>query len=195
MNSSASIIKSIKQNDSATCAFFFFDRRSAQVSLQSYDGLLRSIAYQLCAKLEAFPGILMSSYHNCGSGTIPPSRDALQQICTAALEHLQEAFIVVDALDECAGTEISQVVGWLEKLITGENPNLHVLVTSRDEAHITDPLSRVFKQLPVHVDELTQADIRLYIDLTMNNYGQLAQWGREIHAIIKQILIDGAGGM
>jgi hypothetical protein len=195
MNSSASIIKSVKQNDITTCAYFFFDRRDAQALLQSYDGLLRSIAYQLCVDLEEFPGILMRSYQNCGSGTTPPSRDALQQICTAALLNLQETFIIIDALDECTSTEISQVVGWLEQLISEGGRNLHVLVTGRDEAHITDPLSRISQQPPVHVDELTYADIRLFIDLTMNNYGQLAQWGKEIQANVRQTLINGAGGM
>jgi hypothetical protein len=138
MNSSASIIKSVIQNDSTTCTYFFFDRRDAQASLQSYDGLLHSITLQLCLHLDALPGILVSTYKNCGSGTILPSRDIIQQICSSALQHLPETFIILDALDEC--NEIDQVAAWLKKLLNAVGGRLHVLITSRSKPDIAGHL-------------------------------------------------------
>ncbi|KAF8218847.1 hypothetical protein L208DRAFT_1465575, partial [Tricholoma matsutake] len=192
MNSSASIIESIK-DDGATCAYVFFDRRDAQGSLQSYNGLLCSITSQLCGHLNAFPDILMASYKNSHSGTIPPSRNVVEQICTSVLQQLPETCIIIDALDEC--TEINKVARWLRKIITAEGRRLHMLITSQDEPHITCHLSRIPLQQALHVDDLTGDDVELYIDSTISNYEGLNGWGAEMQMNIRQSLLAGAGGM
>ncbi|KAF8239488.1 hypothetical protein L208DRAFT_54612 [Tricholoma matsutake] len=189
----ASIIKSIVQSDNTTCTYFFFDSRDAQASLQSYDCLLCSIAYQLCVHLDTLPGILVTGYKNCGSGTTLPSRDVVQKICTSALQHLPETFIIINALDECS--EISQVAAWLKKLLTAGGRRLHVLVTSRDKPDITDQLSRIPQKQAVHLDDFTNADIKLYIDSSMKDSQQLALWSEDIQTNIRKSLLSGAGGM
>ena len=193
MNSSASIIKSVVQSDNSTCTYFFFDSRDAQASLQSYDGLLRSITYQLCVCLDTLPGILVTGYKKCGSGTTLPSRDVVQQICSSALQHLPETFIIIDALDEC--NEISQVAAWLQKLFIAGGGRLHVLLTSRNKPDITNHLSRIPQQQVIHLDDFTNADIKLYIDSRMKESGQLVQWSEEIQTNIRESLLTGAGGM
>jgi NACHT domain len=195
MNFSASIIKSVVQSDNTTCAYFFFDSRDAQASLHSYDGLLRSITYQLCVHLDTLPGILVTGYKNCGSGTTLPSRDVVQQICSSVLQHLpeKETFIIIDALDEC--NEISQVAGWLKRLLTAGGGRLHVLITSRDKPDITDHLSRIPQQDIIHLDGFTDADIKLYINSRMKESGHLVMWSQEIQTNIRESLLAGAGGM
>jgi hypothetical protein len=195
MISSASVIKSIVQSDNTACTYFFFDSRDAQASLQSYDGLLRSITYQLCVHLDTLPGILVTGYKNCGSGTTLPSRDVVQQICSSALQHLpeKETFIIIDALDEC--NEISQVAGWLKKLLTAGGGRLHVLITSRDKPDITGHLSRIPQQEVIYLDNFTNADIKLYINSRMMEFGSLMLWSKEIQSDIRESLLAGAGGM
>jgi len=193
MSFSASIIKSVLQSENTTCTYFFFDSRDAQASLQSYDGLLRSIAYQLCVHLDTLPGILVTGYKNCGSGTSLPSRDVVQQICSSALQTLPETFIIIDALDEC--TEISQVAAWLRKLLATGGGRLHVLITSRNNPDITDNLSRIPQQQVIYLDDFTNADIKLYIDSRIKESGQLVLWSKEIQKNIKESLLAGAGGM
>jgi NACHT domain len=192
MNCSASIIKSIVQSDNTVRTYFFFDSRDAQASLQSYDGLLRSIAYQLCVHLDTLPGTLVTAYKNCGSGASIPSRDDVQQICCSALQHLPEAFIIIDALDECS--EIGQVATWLQKLLTAGGGRLHVLITSRDKPDITIHLSRISEQV-IYLDDFTDADIKLYIDSKMKESEQLQLWGRDIQTNIRESLLASAGGM
>ena len=193
MNSSASIIKSIVQSDNTACTYCFFDSRDAQASLQSYDGLLRSITYQLCVHLDTLPGKLVTAYKNCGSGATIPSRDLVQQICSSALQHLQEAFIIIDALDEC--NEIGQVTAWIQKLLIAGRGRLHVLITSRNKPDITAHLSRIPQQQIIHLDDFTDADIKLYIDSRMKGSEQLMLWSKEIQTDIKESLLAGAGGM
>jgi hypothetical protein len=196
MNSSASIIKSIVQSSNTARTYFFFDSRDAQASLQSYDGLLRSITYQLCVQLcvhlDSIPGILVTAYKNCGSGATLPSRDDVQQICSFALQHLPEAFIIIDALDEC--NEIGQVAAWLKKLLTVGGGRL-VLITGRDKPDITAHLSSIQQQQVIHLDDFQNTDIQLYIDSRMKESAQLMQWSEEIQTSIRESLLAGADGM
>ncbi|KAF8233351.1 hypothetical protein L208DRAFT_1266959 [Tricholoma matsutake] len=104
-----------------------------------------------------------------------------------------ETFIIIDALDEC--TEIDKVAGWLRKIITAEGRRLQVLITSQDEPHITHHLSRIPLQQAIHVDDLTGADVELYIDSTINNHEGLKGSGAEMQMNIRQSLFAGAGGM
>jgi hypothetical protein len=135
----------------------------------------------------------VTGYKNCDSGTTLPSRDVLQQICSSALQHLPEAFIIIDALDEC--NEVSQVVAWLKKLLIAGGERLHVLITSRDKPDITDHLSKIPLQQIIHLDDFVNADIKLYIDSRMKESGQLLQWSKEIQINIRESLLAGAGGM
>jgi hypothetical protein len=172
--------------------YFFFDSRDAQALLQSYDGLLRSITYQLCVCLDTLPGILETAYKSCGSGTTLPSWDVVQQICSSALQHLPEAFIIIDALDECS--EIGQVAAWLQNLFTVGGGRLHVLITSRDKPDITVHFSRIAQQV-IHLDGFTNADIKQYINSIMEKSGQLMVWSQEIQTNIRDSLLTGADGM
>jgi hypothetical protein len=135
----------------------------------------------------------VTGYKNCGFGTTLPSWDVVQQICSSALRHLPEAFIIIDALDEC--NEISQVAAWLQKLLTAGEGRLHVLITSRSKPDITGYLSRIPQQQVIHLDDFTGADIKLYIDSRMKESGQLMQWSKEIQTNIRESLLAGAGGM
>jgi hypothetical protein len=135
----------------------------------------------------------VTAYKNCGSGTTLPSRDVVQQICSSALQHLPEVFIIIDALDEC--NEIGQVAEWLKKVLIVGGGRLHVLITSRDKPDITGHLSRIPQQQVIHLDGFTDVDIKLYIDSRMKECEQLMLWSQEIQTNIRDSLLTGAGGM
>ena len=122
-----------------------------------------------------------------------PSRDDIQQICSSALQYLSEAFIIIDALDECI--EISQVAGWLKKMLTAAGGSVHVLITSRDKPDITNNLSKIPQHEAINLDEFTNADIKLYIDSKMQEFEHLALWNEDIQKNIRETLLTGAGGM
>jgi hypothetical protein len=135
---------------------------------------------------------LVTAYKNCGSGATFLSRDDVQQICSFALQHFPEAFLIIDALDEC--NEIGQVAAWLQKLLAVGGGRLHVLITSRDKPDITAHLSRIQQEV-IHLDDFTNADIQLYIDSRMNESARLMLWNEEIQTSIRESLLTGAGGM
>jgi hypothetical protein len=136
---------------------------------------------------------MVTVYKNCGSGATLPSRDDVQQICSFALQHLPEAFIIIDALDEC--NEIGQVAAWLKKLLAVGGGRLHVLITGRDRPDITTHLSSIQQQQVIHLDDFPNPDIQLYIDSRMKESGQLMLWSQEIQTNIRDSLLAGAGGM
>jgi hypothetical protein len=117
----------------------------------------------------------------------------VQQICSSALQHFPETFIIIDALDEC--NEIGQVAAWLKKLLTTGGGRLHVLITSRDKSDITVHLSRIPQQQVIHLDGYTNADIERYIDSQMKESEQLELWSKEIQTNIRESLLAGADGM
>jgi hypothetical protein len=135
----------------------------------------------------------VTAYKNCGSGTILPSRDVVQQICSSALQHLPETFIIIDALDEC--NEIGQVAVWLKKLLNAARGRLHVLITGRSKLDIAVHLSWIPQPQVVHLDDFNNADIQLYIDSRLKESGQLMLWSEEIQMQIKESLLAGADGM
>ena len=121
-----------------------------------------------------------------------PLRDDVRQICSSALQHWPETFIIIDALDEC--TEIIQIASWLKKVLAVGGGRLHVLVTSRDQPDITAYLSKIPQQQAIQLDAFTNSDIELYINSKMQEAG-LASWHADIQTNIKETLLAGAGGV
>ena len=77
-------------------------------------------------------------YKRCGE-VQQPSDEQLQNILRNILDRFSQAYIIIDALDEC--TEREKTLNWLNKLISdtnGKAANLHIVVTSRPEADITE---------------------------------------------------------
>src|ERR1700761_2460675 len=187
---SSSVIQTL-ENSGSPYAFFFFDRRDGQEQLQSFDSLICSITYQLCSRLDTFPAIITETYSNCGFGSTPPSHLSLQKMLICAIQHLPEAFIVIDALDECR--EIVEVGSWLQNLASSSLSSLHVLFTSRDVPIVSDEIKRIpHETLRVH--ECTSGDIDLFITESIINSG-LSQWSNELQEVIRVSLYERADGM
>ena len=102
----------------------------------------------------------------CG-GLQQPSDEQLQNVLRDILDSFSQAYIVIDALDEC--TDREKTVNWVNKLISDTNrraANLHVVVTSRPEIDIHE----VFAKLDPHsidVGEANTKDIVEYLTLQM----------------------------
>jgi len=180
------------QDTGLVCAYFLFDNRSGQASFQSYDGILRSITHQFCAKLNAFPDVVVSTFKGCGSGTSPPSRYSLRTMLTSILQHLPNSYIIIDALDECHDAE--EVATWLQDLTGVSWSGLHVLVTSHDQPDVADCFLHISKVHVLRVEERTNNDIEQYINSEVEK-GLLRSCSAEMKADIRESLRTKAGGM
>ncbi|KIJ93635.1 hypothetical protein K443DRAFT_12698 [Laccaria amethystina LaAM-08-1] len=128
-------------------AYFFFDGRDGQAELQLHTKLIRSLIYQLTdTRHGGIPINLAELHKKCGPHQ--PSDDQLQDILWHILDGLSDAYIVIDALDEC--TDHQKTLDWVKELVTHIDQNvgkhLHIVVTSRPEWDIEE----VFGALDQH---------------------------------------------
>ena len=133
----------------------------------------------------------MKTYSSYGSGLTPPSRQSLWDILVAAIQHLPEAFIIIDALDECQ--EIEAVSSWLKNLASASSTSLHVLFTSRDIPLLSDQISHI-RHESLRVDKYTVADIDLFITEKIAE-SELRGWSGELQDNIRESLRERANGM
>jgi len=188
---SSSIIQSVKSITHIACAYFIFDSRDSRNILQSFDGLLRSIAYQLACHFDGIPEALLFSYKDHGYGTTTPSHDALRKIIALALGCITEAAIIINAADESIDRD--QVLEWLKSLTADQQTHrkVHILITSRDEIDIRRHL-KAFNT--IHVHEHTRGDIESHINSFIAKT-RLSSFRKEIVDQVRNTLLEGAGGM
>ena len=110
----------------------------------------------------------MDLYKSCGEFQ-QPSDEELHIVLCDILDRFLQAYIMIDALDEC--TDREKTLNWANKLISDVNcnaANLHVVVTSRPERDIHD----FFAVLDLHsidVGEMNTKDIVEYLNLHMES--------------------------
>ncbi|KDR66348.1 hypothetical protein GALMADRAFT_1157619 [Galerina marginata CBS 339.88] len=136
-------------------AYFFFDGRDSQRDLQLYDKLIRSLIWQFSHQHGGIPTELADLYKRIGDHH-QPSLDQLQNVLLNILDGFLDAYIVIDALDECTSTDIEKTLDWVNELVSDtlrKAKNLHMIVTSRPEPDI----KKVFEALNSHSIDIGKA--------------------------------------
>ena len=167
---SSSIIDKLPEpTESIGIAYFFFDGRDSQKELQLHNKFIRSLILQLSdAQHGGMTDKLADLYKRCGE-VWQPSDEHLQNVLRDILGRFSQAYIMIDALDEC--TDRDKTLMWANKLISDPNcklANLHIMVTSRPERDIHE----MFTVLdPHHIDvaDANTKDIVEYLKLQMGS--------------------------
>ena len=156
-----------KATESRGIAYFFFDGRDSQKELQLHNNLIRTLISQLSdTRHGGITEILADLYKYCGE-VQQPSDEQLQNVLRDILDKFSQAYIIIDALDECI--DRGKTLNWVNKLISNTNlkaANLHVVVTSRPERDIHE----IFAARDLHsidVGEANRKDIVEYLKLQM----------------------------
>ena len=111
---------------------------------------------------------LADLYKRCGE-LHQPSDEQLQNLLRDILDGFSQAYIIIDALDECIDRE--KTLNWVNKLnsdINRKAANLHIVFTSRPERDINE----IFAELDPHsidVGEANTKDIVEYLTLQMES--------------------------
>ena len=155
--------------ESLGIAYFFFDGRDSQKELQLHNKLIRTLISQLSdIRHGGISEKLADLYKRCGEFQ-QPSDEQLQNVLRDILDGFSQAYIMIDALDEC--TDREKTLNWVNKLISDTNrkaANLHIVVTSRPERDINE----VFVALDPHsidVGEANTKDIVEYLTFQMES--------------------------
>ena len=105
----------------------------------------------------------------------------------------EEAFIIVDALDEC--TTRDDLLALLETLPPCATNKLHILVTSRKERDIEQVLDLVAtKEISLQGPEV-ENDIQSYITHRLQGSTRLRRWPAKVRGEIEETLTSKAKGM
>ena len=174
--------------------YFYFDFNNHDQ--QSRDTMLRSLVSQFWLQSREDANALDALYLACGNGASQPLLPMLMHALKELVQISVDAFIILDALDECKEREklmltIEEVVGW-------NVPSLHILVTSRREREIEESLSKFLddKDRICVQSALIEDDIRAYVRSRIRMDHKLEKWQKpEVQTEIEMVLMEKADGM
>lgn len=175
--------------------YFFFD--FTDVQKRDPEMMVRSLLCQLLQQSVKIPASLDDLFSSCESGQRRPSVDALQEVLGLMIQEVPQAYIVLDALDECA--QRAELMEMLKTMAGWKLQNLRLLVTSRRERDIESTLEgfvdghhRICLQ-----SSLVNKDIQRFIQQRLSTDKSLEKWRKDdvIRQEIEDVLRDGAHGM
>ncbi|KAH6658355.1 hypothetical protein BKA67DRAFT_512547, partial [Truncatella angustata] len=194
----STVIEDLQNNRNPSQTFYFyFDFTDSRK--QSFENTLHSLVSQIYHRNENAQKHLDSLYSSCRNGKDQPSIDFLYKIFTSMIRELGEAWIVLDALDEC--TLRSELLSWMRDLAQKSHPEtiVHLLVTSRPEQDIKAAIERHAnnEQMIAIRSDLLEADIQNYVSARVREHDGLRRWqGRPcIQDKIEASLVEKANGM
>ncbi|KDR66819.1 hypothetical protein GALMADRAFT_80503, partial [Galerina marginata CBS 339.88] len=190
--SSSVITRLFRRNPPVGFAYFFFDGRDSQKALQLHENLIRSLISQFLHQRGGVPTGLADLYKRCGDHQ-QPSVNQLQDVLCNILDGFSDAYVVIDALDECADREETLV--WINRLVLDTNravENLHIMVTSRPERDIEEGFGTIDPHAIDVANATANQDIIKYLEHQMEL--KLKGYNENTRTEIKCSLRDHADG-
>lgn len=202
---SSTIIEDLKKDLKKTLPhlpplYFYFDFNDT--TKQTLESMVRSLISQLQSKCEGSSKVLESLYSSCEDGRQKPSSEKLCKAFLHIIEQVKEVWIVLDALDECRtrkGPLTEGLLSWIRDLLSSEQRNVHLLVTSREEQDIKSELSEFIHDddiVPIQSDRIAK-DICAYVRTRVRKDQGFKRW-RDQPAVQDEIearLMEKADGM
>lgn len=159
--------------------------------------MLRSLICQLSQQCVRVPTSLETLFSSCNNGQRQPSLHALQEVVQQTMQMFPHVYMVLDALDECAGR--AELTDILETIAAWQLQNLHVLLTSRKEREIETSLETFIDRQNIIClqSELVDRDIQKYVRQRLSDDRSLNKWQKDttIRQEIEDALMRGAHGM
>ena len=172
-------------------AYFYFTFNDSEK--QTTNNFLTSLIFQFWKKDDTVPPALKSLYGAYSNGQHQATIDDLMLTLRALVSEFSHAYIIVDAVDECA--EPQAILKLLVYMKQWELSSLHILVASRRERIIEITLKDIMVT-SVDIQSVdTNRDIHEYIDGRLHNDREFVKWSEDIRQEIVDSLMNGAHGM
>ncbi|EIM87391.1 uncharacterized protein STEHIDRAFT_139093 [Stereum hirsutum FP-91666 SS1] len=186
-----------KPRGSAALAYHYFDFRDP--AKQTCESLILSLIRRLLDHCPDIPDTLRSLHQQC-LGQRGFSLIGLKSTLQDMLESFEISYLVIDALDECATDQWSNVFQFLTDLCEWSLcSNTHVLLTSRPEHDIKQRLDRLIpsaSRIQLGTELGPSDDIRRYISSAIHKeHSNFRRWPPNELAEIEDTLVRGAHGM
>jgi hypothetical protein len=152
--------------------------------------LISSLVTQFSRRCPSIPEALSTLFSNSLDGEHQPSNKSLTKVLRSVLGGFCHAYIVLDALDECA--EQDKLISFMEEIASWDLSQIHILATSRPDPVFEDRL----KSETIHLQSaLMNADIQIHICERLQNDFRLSKWPLVVKKEIEARLMEGADGM
>jgi hypothetical protein len=102
----------------STPTIYFYCKFNEQPRKQAYN-IIRSLLKQWSVASEALSPEVLAAFHGAkgkGNPTTSLSRSDAERLFTGAMSETGEAFVVVDALDECEGEERTILISFAQTI-------------------------------------------------------------------------------
>ena len=136
----------------------------------------------------------MDLYAKHSTRAEPPYQDLLSAL-RETMDSFEHVYVIVDAIDECPyGSPREEVCKALTAMEKWDMPQLHLLVTSRNEVDIRKQIEPFSQQQLSIQNEALNADIQKYIREHLRSDSKLQRWKANF-GDIEEALLKGACGM
>jgi ankyrin repeat domain-containing protein 50 len=195
---SSTIIEHMKEHckkPGIALAYFYFDFNDPEK--QKISNLVSCLLAQLCNKLDDLPDQLKVLYKGCSEGQHRASVHDLKVILPLVVKDIEDVFIVIDGLDECAKIgERGELLTLVEEIHAWSLSKLHLLVTSRPEPDIKSLLAPLVESQAISIQgSQVDSDINLHIRSQLSTDPKLKKWPNDVKVEIENALTARANGM
>ena len=159
---------------------------------QTIVNLIASLLQQLAQRNLAISENIMALYYRHIKKQTRPTLDELSKLLQSEARRFSKVFVLIDALDECLGSNGTRdsFIGEIRKL----QLNTHLLVTSRPVLTI----EREFEEAARLEIRASDEDVRRYLDSRINSEGRLLRLVKSdsvLQAAITDTIVENAKGM
>lgn len=198
---SSSIIEDLERIPSyQPLLYFYFD--FSDRTKQTLENMVRSLISQLCYRCDETWKQLDSLFSSCQDGCRQPTCESLCKVLLHTIEQIKEVWIIFDALDECRtkkGPPTEGLLSWIRDLLSSEQRNVHLLVTSRPEQDIKSGFSEFIysdNTVPIQSNLITN-DIRAYVRKRVREDKGFKRWQArpDVQDEMETWLMEKANGM
>lgn len=188
---SSSIIEDLlsrQKDNNLAVAFYYFDFND--VGRRDTTSLVRALVAQLLAKIPATSKFLETLSSQVDDKQ--PDMDFLLVLLKNFITELNQAYIVIDALDECE--ECEELMKLIEIIHGWEFNRLHILVASRQLPEIEEVATDCATSSICLQNSINQ-DIHILIQERLSSDRKFQKWPYQVRCEIDEALTSGASGM
>ena len=191
------MIQHCKYEPGAAVSYFYFDFGDPDKQVPEF--MVKSLISQLAEQCETVPKALemLLSSRDSPRGARYHTLCSFLQLLQNIIKEFSHAYIIIDALDECANPD--ELVDTLKSMVTWKCEKLHILVTSRNNTGIASSLERFeeMQNITWLYGPLVNKDIHTYIRQRLLNDKDLCKWQKnpDVQQEIEDKLVVGAHGM
>ncbi|KIJ37220.1 hypothetical protein M422DRAFT_260384 [Sphaerobolus stellatus SS14] len=171
-------------------AYFFFSY--ADTAKQTIEGMLSTLAAQLCEKVPILPPDIVHLYRE---NITQLTRHILLKALIILAKAFNRIYFVIDALDEVSISDRDILVSTLRTISTNTSlANINFIVTSRREPYL-ESLNEYVSESVCLTTSIVDSDIRFFLATKLEQELKFAKWNADLKITVTEALITGAQGM